>query len=789
MKPVKLAVLTIADRPLRFCMMDGSNRFNTYNDMHMTGCQPLFLGSDILHGTSEWDKNLCRIHARFAKQGLATKLVFKDCRIDGLRKGDEAYFYSVHGLFRAVFEYQALPVQRQCLQRLTDVWLKASAVTLPQLESRYKVSLQNLVLVEDQPPPPPPPPPPPYEGEENETETLVPSTQSTNKTEDAAKFPYKTYGPDSPKLYGPDATSSNVSAASALHRISSDRRDTETSCQTAACGQDFGTQTDISVSVANEPQKIVILETVCTMCGTTRQMAERKQADIESVLQGAKRSKTQQLGKGEGNACQVNVSEDSLGTGERIITVFIEEEGEDTGVQSTEVCTPELSYAPDSVTVLNESLPSDIPGKNIHSEVGQTTHPFKCDEHQADEPHISRHFVSSTHSHCGLGHSHRYTGPCASSTSQQCRVIGERVIQMEATSHVSGLHQVQKCVCHVQTQTDDIVQNRDDSFSESDLTLLSAGVNNSVPSNRFHSLIDPDTLHLQAEITGVENTVANNSCSLIDPDTLDLQAETEMAIDAEEPTDNVVAGEAQSGQTEEGVGQQTGCKDAAERVQKCLEEVRKLKLLLESQDADTSSHRSGHTLTDAMDASTTAVTTTQLEMMRVILDFLVCGMVHFTDPSDVSVISEILTLALQAAKNSTQCAPASQECQVAGRLKLCLLSAFGAWLGEEFYRFRTVISQKATAFKQRHITNISDLPPPADVIAELFPSCMVRLTAAWIGLGDLRAAEAVERDHCYQGGGAGWSGCRDPYPLVQLVLELLNNCLVSGMAHVVYCRL
>ena len=51
-----------APRTLIFCVQDG--------------CQPLFLGCDVLSGLSISAKNRCRVHARFAKQGLATKLEF-----------------------------------------------------------------------------------------------------------------------------------------------------------------------------------------------------------------------------------------------------------------------------------------------------------------------------------------------------------------------------------------------------------------------------------------------------------------------------------------------------------------------------------------------------------------------------------------------------------------------------------------------------------------------------------------------------------------------------------------
>ena len=57
----------------------------------------------------------------------------------------------------------------------------------------------------------------------------------------------------------------------------------------------------------------------------------------------------------------------------------------------------------------------------------------------------------------------------------------------------------------------------------------------------------------------------------------------------------------------------------------------------------------------------------------------------------------------------------------------------------------------------------------------------------------MQVAEAAEMDHSYQRQIKEQSGQtshnRNLYPVLQLVLELLNNSLVSGIAHVVYCKL
>ena len=63
------------------------------------GCQPLFLGCDVLSGLSVSAKNRCRVHARFAKQGLATKLEFSGkhlfiCLFSEIKTKCSLYYYN-----------------------------------------------------------------------------------------------------------------------------------------------------------------------------------------------------------------------------------------------------------------------------------------------------------------------------------------------------------------------------------------------------------------------------------------------------------------------------------------------------------------------------------------------------------------------------------------------------------------------------------------------------------------------------------------------------------------------
>ncbi|XP_078591155.1 uncharacterized protein LOC144870621 [Branchiostoma floridae x Branchiostoma japonicum] len=85
---------------------------------------PLFLGADVLAGSGIACDNQPRIHARYAKKGLATKLHFeagvKLAGIHGTCKG--VWFYSIQGVFRAVFELHNRQSQLECLTVLQELW-------------------------------------------------------------------------------------------------------------------------------------------------------------------------------------------------------------------------------------------------------------------------------------------------------------------------------------------------------------------------------------------------------------------------------------------------------------------------------------------------------------------------------------------------------------------------------------------------------------------------------------------------------------------------------------------
>ncbi|CAH1801910.1 unnamed protein product, partial [Owenia fusiformis] len=91
-------------------------------DICQDGDIPLFLGADVLAGCDQDSKNHGRIHQRFTKEGLATKLSVQGANIEGVRSTG-FYMYSIQGVFNAVFRYHSKETQRIYLTYFKDVWL------------------------------------------------------------------------------------------------------------------------------------------------------------------------------------------------------------------------------------------------------------------------------------------------------------------------------------------------------------------------------------------------------------------------------------------------------------------------------------------------------------------------------------------------------------------------------------------------------------------------------------------------------------------------------------------
>ncbi|KAK6483516.1 hypothetical protein HHUSO_G15039 [Huso huso] len=87
---------------------------------------PLFLGADLFSKTGIRTENHPRFHAKFAKKGLATKLIFSaDFRVHGLRLAsgmNSLWFYSIQGLFRVAFEMYSKEEQLLVLENFQELW-------------------------------------------------------------------------------------------------------------------------------------------------------------------------------------------------------------------------------------------------------------------------------------------------------------------------------------------------------------------------------------------------------------------------------------------------------------------------------------------------------------------------------------------------------------------------------------------------------------------------------------------------------------------------------------------
>lgn len=84
----------------------------------------LFLGSDVLSSTSVNRKNHIRVHTRYSKHGLASRLTLSGFKIEGINNSGTMWFYSIQGLFQVVFELHSKEAQRDCLTTLQETWLE-----------------------------------------------------------------------------------------------------------------------------------------------------------------------------------------------------------------------------------------------------------------------------------------------------------------------------------------------------------------------------------------------------------------------------------------------------------------------------------------------------------------------------------------------------------------------------------------------------------------------------------------------------------------------------------------
>ena len=96
-----------------------------------------------------------------------------------------------------------------------------------------------------------------------------------------------------------------------------------------------------------------------------------------------------------------------------------------------------------------------------------------------------------------------------------------------------------------------------------------------------------------------------------------------------------------------------------------------------------------------------------------------------------------------------------------------MLVSISKYIGDEFNKLQPGINERVTEFKKKHITSIDNLPPSSILVEELFPECMRVLLSSWMGNENRQDVNSI----------------------IQVILELVDTSLVSGVAHVLYSRL
>ncbi|XP_041058339.1 uncharacterized protein si:ch211-110p13.9 [Carcharodon carcharias] len=146
--PVRLPEWSVGLRKIRFVFLSPPNSIKVCQDFQVEeNLTPLFLGADVVAKTGIRSENHPRIHAKFAKKGLATKLSFSsEFRFEGLKIPtvvNNLWFYSIQGLFRVAFEMYTKEQQLEVLVVLQDLW--KARINDPILNEKYDVKiLQNF---------------------------------------------------------------------------------------------------------------------------------------------------------------------------------------------------------------------------------------------------------------------------------------------------------------------------------------------------------------------------------------------------------------------------------------------------------------------------------------------------------------------------------------------------------------------------------------------------------------------------------------------------------------------
>ncbi|XP_048411887.1 uncharacterized protein si:ch211-110p13.9 [Stegostoma tigrinum] len=146
--PLRLPEWSVGLRKFRYVFLSPPNSINVCREFQAEkNLTPLFLGADVVAKTGIRTENHPRIHARFAKKGLATKLSFgSEFRFKGLKIPsvvNNLWFYSIQGLFQVAFEMYTKEQQLEVLVVLQDLW--KARINDPNLNDKYDIKiLQNF---------------------------------------------------------------------------------------------------------------------------------------------------------------------------------------------------------------------------------------------------------------------------------------------------------------------------------------------------------------------------------------------------------------------------------------------------------------------------------------------------------------------------------------------------------------------------------------------------------------------------------------------------------------------
>ncbi|XP_054749230.2 uncharacterized protein LOC129254742 [Lytechinus pictus] len=198
---------------------------------------------------------------------------------------------------------------------------------------------------------------------------------------------------------------------------------------------------------------------------------------------------------------------------------------------------------------------------------------------------------------------------------------------------------------------------------------------------------------------------------------------------------------------------------------------------------------------------------------EILTEELTCSMEHVVEMLHAMTRVEIdACLQLLNSLSDAVCETTERDSEAAlGQKSDRVSQVLAEWLGLKFNQEVSQISERVVEFKQKNIDQINNLPQAKQLVNSLFPKPMVNFIMAWLG------KRTEQRNSCSEMGNAasdvlhendfpissdddcvGTTGFlkKKPteediscYPLAQFILELANQTLISGMAHVIYPRL